>query len=234
MFPLKDNIRARTKPVLSYLIIAANIAFFLYELSLGDSLHAFLTDYGLVSWKMTKGISHTGLSASQHLLPWLSHMFLHGGWVHLLTNMWFLYVFGDNVEDRLGKARYAVLFVCGGLMAGLMQILSSPGDQAPMVGASGAVSAVLAAYLLFYPKAWVWTLVVIVPMPVPAFVFILIWFAVQVMNGSSLFMLDQASGVAWWAHIGGFLAGLVLANVLKPTGPPPDWRGGRRRSAFFD
>lgn len=224
MIPLHDDIKARRTPVVTYVLIALNVLVFLYENYGTRSISDFIIQYGLVPWNMTKGISVHGFSFSSNVVPWISHMFLHGGWMHLLSNIWFLHVFGDNVEDRLGRPRFLVLYLCGGLVAGLMQVMTGPSDTAPMVGASGAVSAVLAAYALFYPRVRVLAFVFIFLVPIRAYLFIGVWFVMQLVNGYTSLLWDSGSGVAWWAHIGGFGAGLLLARVLDFDRPVPRMR----------
>lgn len=236
MIPLRDNVKAQKLPLANYLLIAVNIAVFAHELTLGDALPAFAREFGLVPWDMTQGIQRDGFSVHRHIVPWFSAMFVHGGWLHLISNLWFLHIFGDNVEDRLGKGRFLVLYLCGGLVAGLAQVVVGPSSDVPMVGASGAISAVVGAYLLFYPRARVLTLIPIFILfyfaQIPAFVFIGIWFFIQVLYGQAA--LNEATGgggVAWWAHIGGFLSGLILALVLRTGTHAPqviEFKGGRR------
>jgi membrane associated rhomboid family serine protease len=226
MIPLRDNIRSATVPYLNYLIIAINAALFGYELSLGDAVNDFVQTWGLVPATMTQEI-RLGFSPKAHLAPWFTHMFLHGGWLHFLANMWFLHIFGDNVEDRLGKARFLVLYLSGGLLAGLAQVMAGPGADVPMVGASGAIAAVLGAYFIMYPRARVLSLVPVFVLfwfiELPAFVFIGLWFLMQAFQGyATLLAAQEGGGVAWWAHVGGFLAGVVLCFALKiGTAPRP-------------
>lgn len=224
MIPLYDDIRARRTPVVTYSLIALNVLVYLYQFWLGDAVNEFIMKFGLVPWNMTRGIEVNGFSLSANITPWLSHMFLHGSLMHLLSNMWFLHVFGDNVEDRLGRLRFVVLYGCGGLVAALMQVMTGPTEAIPMVGASGAVSAVLAAYALTYPRVRVLALVFIFLVPVPAVLFIGFWFLIQLFNGYTSLLWDSGSGVAWWAHIGGFGAGLLLARVLDYDRVDPNMR----------
>ncbi len=231
MIPLYDDIRARRTPVVTYALIALNAAVYLYQTSLGDRVNDFIMKFGLIPWNMTKGIGVNGFSASAHAVPWLSHMFLHGSILHILSNMWFLHVFGDNVEDRLGRLRFCVLYFCGGLVAALMQVMTGPTEAIPMVGASGAVAAVLAGYAVFYPRVRVLAFVFIFLVPVPAVMFIGFWFLMQLFNGYTSLLWDSSGGVAWWAHIGGFGAGLLLAKVLDYDQVDPEmrqFRGGLR------
>lgn len=235
MFPLRDEIKSETVPWLNYLLMAANAAVFAYELSLEDALGGFIFEYGLVPWEMTRGIAENGFAPQIHILTWFSSMFLHGGWLHILGNMWFLHIFGDNVEDRLGRSRFIVLYLSGGLIAGLAQVMSDPGSAVPMVGASGAISAVVGAYFVLYPKARVLTVVPIFILfyfiRLPAFFFIGVWFALQMFSGyASLTEGGEGGGVAWWAHIGGFAAGVILALVLKSNTKPRKARQSRTGS----
>jgi membrane associated rhomboid family serine protease len=220
MIPLRDNIRARNVPLINYLLLSINIAVFFNELGMGEALESFVYRYGLVPWEMTSGVATSGFSSMRHITPWITSMFIHGGWMHIIGNMWFLHIFGDNVEDRLGRSRFLVLYLSGGLLAGLAQVLSAPGSQVPMVGASGAISAVVGAYLVLYPRARILTLIPIFILfyfaQLPAFIFIGLWFLMQLLYGSAaLADTTLQGGVAWWAHIGGFGAGMALALVLK-------------------
>jgi len=218
LIPLRDSKKSSTTPLVCYLFIAANAAVFIHELSLGDQVGAFVDEFGLVPWKITRGISRDGFSFKAHVVSWFSSMFVHGGWIHLLGNMWFLRMFGDNVEDRLGKGRFFVLYISGGLIAGLAQVISSPSVMSPMIGASGAVSTILAAYLVLYPRARILTLIPVFILfyfvQLPAFIFIGLWFFIQLLYGY-VSLGDASGGVAWWAHIGGFAAGIPLVLILK-------------------
>ncbi|MFH1529335.1 MAG: rhomboid family intramembrane serine protease [Pseudomonadota bacterium] len=231
MIPIRDNIKASRTPWVTYLIVLANLAAFVYELKLGDGVDAFIRQYGLVPWKLTRGIEVTGLRFQDHVAPWFSSMFLHGGWLHVIGNMWFLWIFGDNVEDRLGPGKFLVFYLAGGLAAGMGQVAADPLSQIPMVGASGAMSAVLAGYVLLYPRARIVTLVPLFILfffaEIPAFVFIGVWFLVQYFNGvAALTDVTAGGGVAWWAHIGGFVAGVPLILALK--GPRQEVRRRER------
>ncbi len=223
MIPIRDNIKSRRTPWVTYLILLGNVAAFVYELRLGDGLGDFIQQYGLVPWRLTKGIEITGFRPMDHVVPWFSSMFLHGGWLHIIGNMWFLWIFADNVEDRLGPRKFLLFYLAGGLAAGMAQLAADPLSQVPMVGASGAMAAVLAGYLLLYPRARIVTLVILFFVEIPAFVFIGVWFFIQYFNGAAA-LTDAAGGggVAWWAHIGGFVVGIPLILVLK--GPKQEIR----------
>jgi len=215
MIPLRDTIPSSRVPICNWAIIAANVAVFLYEASLGRRADAFVQAYGLVP----RDFAITNL---------LTSMFLHGGWLHLLGNMLYLYIFGDNVEDRLGHVRYLVFYLLCGAAAGAAQAWTSPHSGLPMVGASGAIAGVSGAYFLFFPTSRVVTLVPIFfflqVVEVPAVFFLAIWFVWQFVSGVA--MLGEKSGVggvAFWAHVGGFLAGMVLAPALRERAAPSGW-----------
>ena len=157
--------------------------------------------------------------------PFISHMFLHAGWLHLLSNMWTLVIFGDNVEDRLGSVRFILFYLFGGVAAGLLQVVLGASPNIPSVGASGAIAAVLGAYFLFFPRAKVLTfvpLILIWFINIPAWIFLGIWFGTQLFSGLSALTLQSganAGGIAWWAHVGGFVVGLVFAAISGSRGP---------------
>jgi hypothetical protein len=209
-------------------LIAANVAAFAYELSLGPALEGFLREYGVVPARLA-GQWIAGARGWGELAPILTAMFLHGGWLHLVLNLWFLWIFGDNVEDRIGHSRYLVLYLAAGTAATLAHVLANPASTLPTVGASGAIAGVLGAYFLAYPRARVTTLIpifVFIHVAVlPAWVVLGMWFALQFLSGALSLATTQASagGVAWWAHIGGFAAGVLLMPVLSIGRP------GRRR-----
>lgn len=221
MLPLWDTQPHRRAPVMTALLIAACLAVFVYQVVLLLDNEARFT-----SW-----ITARALVPARFVSDWaepaqwgtvLSSMFLHGGVAHLLGNCWYLWVFGNNVEDRLGFLGFALFYVVTGGAAALAQIAVDPGSGVPMVGASGAISGVLGAYLVFYPRAWVISLVpwVVPILPIPAAVFLVLWFLMQAYAGvgSLLAGATGAGGVAWWAHAGGFAAGFGLALLLPRRG----------------
>jgi len=216
MIPLRDTIPSGRVPIVNYAIIAGNLLVFGYEVSLGGrQADAFIMRWGLVP-------RHFALANL------LTSMFLHGGWLHVLGNMLYLYIFGDNVEDRLGHLRYLLFYLLCGCAAGGAQALSGPDSNVPMVGASGAIAGVSGAYFLFFPGARVVTLVPIFfflqVIEIPAVVFLLIWFFGQLMLGlAALGSHAAAGGVAFWAHVGGFVAGMVLGPTLRVRPPAPRW-----------
>jgi len=219
MIPLKDTVPSNTIPVVNYLLIGLNAAVFLFELSLGRHLDAFILHYGLVPARFTDLLQSEGLHLAA-FVPVFVSMFLHGGWLHLLGNMLFLYIFGDNVEDRFGHFRYLVFYLVAGVAAAATQVYFNPASEVPMVGASGAIAGVLGAYVFLFPTARVVTLIPIFfffqVVELPAYLFLGIWFVLQIVSGLlSLGIGGDAGGVAWWAHVGGFAAGAVLFPFLR-------------------
>jgi membrane associated rhomboid family serine protease len=214
----------RTRPVVNVLLIAVNVAVFLFELSLGPRLEGFLMSAAFIPGR--EGGLAVGVTSA------LLSMFLHGGWGHLLGNMLFLWIFGDNVEDRLGHFRYLVFYLLCGYAATFAHAFFNAGSTMPAIGASGAISGVLGAYLFLYPRArivtLVWLFIFVRFVEIPALVFLPIWFLMQFFSGvSALRAADAASGgVAWFAHIGGFIAGPLLLLLLggarrpRPALPP--------------
>ncbi|MBI3769627.1 MAG: rhomboid family intramembrane serine protease [Deltaproteobacteria bacterium] len=222
MIPLRDTVPSETVPVITRLLIAANVLVFLYQVGLGEAGESFIRAYGLVPRRV-----HADHLAT--LSPLVTSMFLHGGWMHLLGNMLYLNIFGDNVEDRLGHLRYLALYLVTGIVAGVAQITINPHSSLPMVGASGAIAGVTGAYFLFFPRARVVTLIPIFIflqiVELPAVLFLFFWFAFQLLLGiGSLGTETAGGGVAFWAHIGGFLAGTVLGPILaRPRTVRPAW-----------
>ena len=212
MIPIRDTIRSRSFPFVNWLIIILNSLIFFYQFNLSSGqLDAFVQTFALVPSQIT--------SNPLSWYPFLTHMWLHGSLLHIIGNMWVLLIFGDNVEDRLGSVRYLVFYLLGGIAAGLLQYFFSAGTDIPALGASGAIAAVMGAYLVFYPRAKVVTFVPIFFfgwfVRISSFVFIGIWFLLQLLSGVSSLgaaASTQVSGVAWWAHVGGFLFGLLMAK----------------------
>ncbi|MBW3660130.1 MAG: rhomboid family intramembrane serine protease [Gemmatimonadetes bacterium] len=234
MLPFRDRIRSRTVPWLTWAIVAVNVAVFVYELSLGRALPDFMARHAVVPARFSDlpwADPAAWLAAAE---PTLVSMFLHGGWLHLILNMWYLWVFGDNVEDRIGRVRYLFLYLASGAVGTLAHIWANPGSEIPIVGASGAIAGVLGAYLVTYPRVKVLTgipvFVFIHIVELPAWLLLGLWFALQMLSGVAAISTTQisAGGVAWWAHIGGFAAGMVLMAALK-LGKPDRHR--RRRGS---
>jgi membrane associated rhomboid family serine protease len=223
MLPIEIAVPTRYPAVVTYALIALNCAAFLFQISLSPAeLEAFLYEFALVPARYfapPPGMTTQGLS---DYLPFLSNMFLHGGWLHLILNMWTLYLFGPAVEDRLGSARFLVFYLVCGVFASIAHAFFNSTSTIPALGASGAISGVLGSFIMMFPLA---RLVIVIPIlffpfffEVPALLFAAFWFFTQVTAGiAELFMPPQAGGVAWWAHTGGFVAGLVLTPLLRQS-----------------
>ena len=234
MIPLKDDVPTRTFPVVTVGLIIANALAFLYQLSLHATddpaalraAQAFVFEFGLIPCRLTGSC----VAPSEFPLPALTiftSMFLHGGLFHVAGNMLYLWIFGNNVEDTLGHGRFLLFYLLSGVAAALAQTAIDPASRIPMIGASGAVSGVLGAYLLLFPYASVLTLVVfgffIRVVRIPAMIVLGFWIVVQFLNGLITFGSGEQGGVAWFAHIGGFLAGLGLLYVLRAGRPRRTW-----------
>ena len=222
MFPLKDLTPRRSLPIVTLLLIGVNLAVFVHQLSLPEKAgEAFLQAYALVPAKIPLALAGHRYTLQQALLPLFTCMFLHAGWVHVLGNMWFLWIFSANVEDRLGPIPYLFFYLVCGIGSNFSQLLFSWGSHVPSLGASGAISGVMGAYILFFPKSRILTLVFLVFIfmaRIPAVVFIGLWFVLQFLSGIGSLGSVNNGGIAWWAHIGGFLTGLILARVASSFG----------------
>jgi hypothetical protein len=220
VFPLHDINPRRTFPVITVTLIAINTIVFFYELSLGPRLTGFLQQAAFIPADYFRPGGAAGDARSV-----LVSMFLHGGWAHLIGNMLYLWIFGDNVEDRLGHVKYVVFYLGCGWVATLVHGLSNPGSAIPSIGASGAIAGVLGAYLVLFPKARVVTLIplgfFIRLTQLPALAVLGFWFVLQLFSGTASLGAKsaQTTGVAWWAHIGGFVAGLVVGGVVRMVQP---------------
>jgi hypothetical protein len=223
VIPIRDENPSTLTPVVTRIIITLNVAAFLYELSLGPALRDFMMQWGLVPVRLAAGFGF-GFG-----ITLLTSMFLHGGWMHLLGNMWYLAIFGDNVEDRLGHLGYAFFYLVSGLVGGLLHYHFNATSEVPTVGASAAIAGVLGAYLVAFPKARVLTLVPLFPffqlLALPAMVVLGFWFLFQFFSGFlSLAWSAAAGGIAWWGHIGGFAFGLLVGALARAQGPRmPEW-----------
>jgi len=208
MIPLRDTQPSFTRPVMTSIIIAINVVIFLYQVSLDPySQNYFIATYGIIP-------------ARFHASTLLTTMFLHGGWMHLIGNMWFLWIYGDNIEDALGHQKFVAFYLLCGIAAGLVHVLFNGDSRLPTVGASGAIAGVMGAYMVKFPKAQILTLVpifiFITTMEIPAVLILGYWFFLQFFNswGSVGHSNLSQGGVAWFAHIGGFIAGAILILVM--------------------
>ncbi|MBN1946512.1 MAG: rhomboid family intramembrane serine protease [Bradymonadales bacterium] len=235
MIPIRGSVRSVNLPIVTLVLIAVNVLFFLIQTSLSRwELTRVIQYLGLIPARQWAALREAPQAVDLWLLPLFSSMFLHGGWVHLIGNMVFLWVFGDGIENRLGKIRFFLFYLCGGVAAGLVQSLAQPRSFLPMIGASGAVAAVLGAYLILYPWSWITVLVPVFFWPlffeIPAIFFLGFWFLEQVWLGT-LWSLSPyaglAGGVAWWAHAGGFAAGAMLIALIPRRPHPGFWDRGR-------
>ncbi|MEO0150373.1 MAG: rhomboid family intramembrane serine protease [candidate division WOR-3 bacterium] len=208
MFPIKDEIKSYKFPIISYLIIITNIAVYIYHYFFYPDPIEFTYKYGLIP-------------ADFQFLNVLTSMFLHGGLFHIFSNMLFLFIFGDNVEDVLGHFRFLIFYIIWGICAATLHILIYPSSNIPMIGASGAISGVLGAYIVFFPFSRIFSFVFIPFIYIgfayiPAIIYIGIWFINQLIQGTFSTLLNISSGIAFWAHIGGFLAGFITAIIHLP------------------
>ncbi|MGH7492356.1 MAG: rhomboid family intramembrane serine protease [bacterium] len=222
MIPLKDDNPRVTFPLINTLLIVVNVAVFLHEMFLPEvEMEQFIQSYGAIPLHVSQGMHYSGLFTS---------MFLHGGVLHILGNMLYLFIFGDNIEGSMGSIRYLVFYVLCGIGAAISHILIDPGSEVPMVGASGAISGVLGAYMLTYPKARVLVLLPILfyvsTFRVPAVVVLGLWFLNQLISGFFSTGNDQnlGGGIAWFAHIGGFVLGILLVKFFAKKQRDADWR----------
>lgn len=219
MFPLRDANPSRSFPLVTIILIIMNILIFLYEVSLGRELNVFFDRFALIPANFFNLASDSGFNYFERFYPFVTSQFLHGGWLHMIGNVWFLWIFGDNIEDYLGHSKFIIFYLLCGVAAGLAHVYTNPGSSMPTVGASGAIAGIMGAYTVKYPKAKVLTLLFffffIRLVELPAFIFLGIWFLFQFVSGAIAHVSGGASsGVAWWAHIGGFVVGVVLILLL--------------------
>ena len=211
MIPAGDNLVRRTVPFVNYLLIAANILMFFVELTKGEH---FILSYGAIPLHLSHPFQYPLAFTTL-----FTAMFLHGGWAHLIGNMIYLAVFGDNIEDTIGHFRYLIFYLVGGLLASLTHVIIAPNSAIPMVGASGAIAAVLGAYLIFFPAAQIRVIFIFFFLIrityLPSLLILGFWFILQLFSGVGTFGAASGGGVAYWAHIGGFVAGVILALKFR-------------------
>ncbi|HEV8716361.1 MAG TPA: rhomboid family intramembrane serine protease [Candidatus Binatia bacterium] len=214
MIPLRATVPTQRFPLVTYALIGANVSLFAYEITLVGRLQSFWLVYGWVPANFSQALTDGQIPA---LVPLFTNMFLHGSWLHLFGNLLYLHIFGGNVEDRLGHLRYLCFYCLGGIVAIFVQTYAAPLSATPMIGASGAIAAVVGAYCVFYPTSRVLTLVPLFRVvPVPTVWYVLLWLMFQLLSGVSLLSPEKSAlaGAAWWAHAGGFVAGLVLGPLF--------------------
>jgi membrane associated rhomboid family serine protease len=221
MFPLKDTIPSKTFPVVNYFLIAVNVLIWLFEASLPtEQLQEFIHIFGAIPARFHWIVPVNLTTWLAKYYPIFTSMFLHGSWFHIIGNMWFLWIFGDNVEDSMGHGRYFIFYILSGIIASLTHLYLNPESTIPTVGASGAIAGVMGAYFLLYPGARIITLIVIFffvdIVEIPAFFYLGFWIFMQFIEGTFSFLLpSNVGGVAWWAHIGGFIAGVLFVHLFK-------------------
>ncbi|MEJ2715813.1 MAG: rhomboid family intramembrane serine protease [Deltaproteobacteria bacterium] len=222
MIPIRDSNPSGSPPVVTMVLIAINLIIWFYEVSLGRGLDRFLFDYGLIPLRFAMSSQLSGGVLDNAVVPLFSSIFMHGGWLHVIGNMWFLWIFGDNVEDRLGHVRFLVFYLISGIGASFAHILFNPASRIPTIGASGAISGVLGAYLVSFPHARIQTLFIIFFfirfIEIPAYLFLVAWFAFQFFSGASqIGVYQNTGGVAYWAHMGGFVIGVILVWIFPKS-----------------
>lgn len=217
MIPLKDVNPSVKVPFFTYILISFNVLIFIFELSLGENLVSFLKVFGVIPERFIHNFLNYPFDFSNYF-PILTSLFLHGGFLHLLGNMLSLWIFGDNVEDKLGHFFYIIFYFLSGIGASIAHIIFNFSSQIPTIGASGAIAGVMGAYFYFFPRARVLTLIPIFffiqIVEIPAFIFLGLWFALQIFSGALSFGVSSTGGVAWWAHIGGFIFGYLFALIF--------------------
>jgi rhomboid family protein len=233
MFPIQNSVPTRYPPLATWAVIAANCAVFLIQLSLSpQELAEFLSRFALIPARYFVPVADGDEPrALADYLPFVTNMFLHGGWLHLILNMWTLWLFGPAIEDRLGSMRYLAFYLACGLLASVTHAFFNSTSTSPALGASGAIAGVLGCYIRLFPLARLVILIPIFFLPfffeVPAIVFAGLWFLMQVMQGAAELLTPSAGGgIAWWAHVGGFAAGFALTPLMR--------RSRRRYRPYYD
>lgn len=221
MIPIRDTIPHRRFPFSMWLIIVLNGIIFFFELSLPEEgLRRLTYLFGVVPERyfQPEWVINQGFLANY--FPFLTSMFLHGGWFHIIGNMWFLYLFGDNVEDCMGHIRFLIFYLLSGIAASLIFVYFDPHSKFPVIGASGAIAGVMGAYFIMFPRSRILTLIPVLFLPyfieLPAVIFLGLWFLLQLFSGTFALVAPEAGGgIAWWAHIGGFIVGILLLPIFR-------------------
>jgi membrane associated rhomboid family serine protease len=230
MIPLRDNQASRRLTLVNVTLIAANVMVFLHEMVLGPGLENFIYQYAMIPARLTSAIEGGreiarvpySYGAAPALETIITSMFIHGGVLHLLGNMLYLFIFGAAVEEAMGHVRFLLFYLVSGIAAALAMAAFTPQSTVPVIGASGAIAGVLGAYFVMFPRAWVTTIlpifILVYFVEIPAIVYLLVWFAAQLYSGVTQ-NPEVTGGVAWWAHVGGFMVGMLLGPLLA-TSPP--------------
>ncbi|HHT84716.1 MAG: rhomboid family intramembrane serine protease [Bacillota bacterium] len=223
MIPIRDTQRSHRRPFVNWIMILLNILVFAFQLTFSEpALQAFIVKWGIVPGVITNPMRYPPgvVAQTSGMVGLFTSLFIHVGWVHLIGNMFYLFIFGDNVEDLLGHGRYLVFYIFCGVAASIAHILSNPRSLVPTVGASGAVAGVLGAYFVNFPRSRVLALIpvgVFLPVvEVPSIVFLFLWFFTNLLSGVASLGVQAQGGVAWWAHIGGFVVGILLSVMWRP------------------
>jgi len=220
MFPLRDDQPVFSKPYITYFLIALNLVIYFFEWQLGmqghGALNSLVMQFGVIPRAEIGLLTGTPVfSPVGAFVPILTSMFLHASWGHVIGNMWMLYLFGDNIEDYLGHFSYLIFYLLSGVAASLTHILFNANSPIPSIGASGAIAGVMGAYLVLYPRARVLTWLFIVIVPFPAWLWLVIWASEQFLSGAaSIVQTSQTSGIAFWAHVGGFVTGILMVKLF--------------------
>jgi rhomboid family protein len=220
MFPLRDDQPVFSTPFITYFLIALNLVVYFFEWQLGmqsrGALNSLVVQFGVIPRVEVGLLTGTPVfSPVAAFVPIVTSMFLHASWLHVIGNMWMLYLFGDNIEDYLGHFSYLVFYLLSGTAASLTHILFNANSRVPSVGASGAIAGIMGAYLVLYPRARVLTWIFIIIVPFPAWLWLIIWASEQFLSGAaSIFQTTQTSGIAFWAHVGGFVTGILMVKLF--------------------
>jgi membrane associated rhomboid family serine protease len=217
MIPIKDDNPTRTFPIVNIALILINVVVFFYQVTLPPHAYkAFVLTNATIPQRIPAALSgHAGFEIA--FFPLFTSMFLHGGLMHLLGNMLFLYIFGDNIEDAFGHVAYLFFYLLCGIGSAVVHVMFNLHSNVPALGASGAISGVMGAYAVLFPRARVYMLFFIFLVPIPAILVLGYWFLLQFLSGLGEFGAANMGGVAWWAHIGGFLMGMLIALMVKPS-----------------
>jgi membrane associated rhomboid family serine protease len=217
MIPLYDKNKSSTIPFVTISIIILNIIVYLYQISLSNlNYYAFINDYSFVPENFINSFSLSNMFKDSDIISLITNTFLHGSFFHLLSNMWILWIFGDNVEDKIGHFKYLIFYLFGGIAANLTHLLFSLNSSVPTIGASGSIAAVMGAYMIFFPYAKIKTLIPIIFIPlfldIRAFIYLIFWFLLQIYYGTTELATNITGSIAWWAHIGGFIFGILIVK----------------------